>query len=58
MTKPTECCEVISLQLIKINEKKKKDFVLLTQGTWVQSLVKEVPHALQPKNKRPLEATG
>ena len=24
MTKPTEMCEVISLQLIKINEKKKK----------------------------------
>ena len=24
MTKPLQCCEVISLQLIKINEKKKK----------------------------------
>ena len=32
---PLKCCEVISLQLIKINEKKKKDACRVPQITWL-----------------------
>ena len=37
--KPLQCCKVINLQLIKINEKKKKRIHLPMQGTQVWSLV-------------------
>ena len=45
--KPLQYCKVTSLQLIKINEKKKKKrrICQLKQGTQVGSLFGKIPHA-------------
>ena len=45
--KPLQYCKVISLQLIKINGKKKKRIHLPMQGTPVWSQAWDIPHATE-----------